>query len=256
MLPIGAIVRRWPPSSIAETPVFVSGLVDNRRVDLFNRRYMLTSGQQELLRWLALLAMVIDHIGVIFLPPEWSPMFRATGRIAWPLFAVLLAYNVAVRGVDPRRYLLRLAVFAVIAQLPHTLAFGWVGISIMGTLFLGALSLSLLERRIPNPPVALLLVAVVLFGANFVEYGLQGILLVVAVWWAFKTNAAVAWLAAIVAVGFVNVPSNLWPHGLLAIPVALIASSLLVGLPRSGLLPWMFYPGHLLVLVLIRELMG
>lgn len=221
---------------------------------LRSRPIELTSGQQEVLRWLALLAMVVDHVGVIFVPPEWSPAFRATGRVAWPLFALLLAYNVAVRGVDPRRYLPRLALFTLLAQVPHTLAFGWVAVSIMGTLFLGALSLSLLERRISSPPLALLLAAAILFAANFVEYGLPGILLVIAAWWALKTNSVLAWLVAAVAVGLVNMPWRLWPYGLLALPVAWIISRLPAGLPRSGLLPWIFYPGHLLVLVLIREL--
>ena len=230
--------------------------MDNHRVSPDFAPIRLSTGQQEVLRWVALAAMVIDHVGVIFVPPEWSPAFRAVGRIAWPLFAMLLAYNVATRGVDPRRYLTRLAVFALLAQLPHTLAFGWVSISIMGTLFLGALSLSLVTRRISNPIVAVLLGLSVLVGANYVEYGLQGILLVVAAWWAFKENSVPAWVIAVVAVGFVNVPSRLWPYGLLALPVAFAVVRLPFGLPRSGLLPWMFYPGHLLVLVTIRELIG
>ena len=36
----------------------------------------LGSGQQELLRWLALLSMVVDHVGVIFVPPEFATPFR------------------------------------------------------------------------------------------------------------------------------------------------------------------------------------
>src|SRR5690606_11724178 len=126
----------------------------------------------------------------------------------------------------------------------------------MGTLFLGALSRSLLERRIANPALVLLLTAAILFATNFVEYGLPGVLLVVAIWWALKTGSVLAWLVAVVAVGLVNMPWRLWPYGLLALPVAWIISRLPAGLPRSGLLPWIFCPGHLLVLVLIRELTG
>lgn len=210
--------------------------------------------QQELLRWIALLTMVIDHIGVLFAPPETYDTFRAVGRIAWPLFAFLLAYNVAVRGVDPRRYLLRLAIFTVVSQLPHTLAFGWKGVSIMGTLFLGALSLSLLERRSAGPLIRILLAVLILLSSGHVEYGLQGVLLVLAFWWALRERTWPALLIAVAAVAFVNWPSRFWPWALLVVPIIWITARLPFGLPRSGLLPWIFYPGHLAILAAIAQL--
>lgn len=222
------------------------------------RNFRLESRQQELLRWLALLSMLIDHVGALFVPAELATPFRAIGRIAWPLFALLLAYNVAVRGVDPTRYLGKLALFTAVSQLPHTLAFGWQGVSIMGTLLLGALSLAVLERRLKQPVVVLATIALVVVGSGFVEYGIQGILLIVALWWALSVWTPVSWLLAAVAVAAVNLPSALWPYGLLAIPVSLLVARLPAGagLPRSGLLPWIFYPAHLLVLVLVRSLSG
>ena len=51
----------------------------------------LSSTQQELLRWIALTCMVIDHVAFIFLDRETAQPLRAIGRIAWPLFAFLLA---------------------------------------------------------------------------------------------------------------------------------------------------------------------
>lgn len=214
----------------------------------------LTSGQQELLRWLAILCMVIDHVGYIFFTPSDALPLRAVGRIAWPVFAFLLAYNVAVRDVNPVRYLRNLGIFTLLSQLPHTLAFGWHGVSIMGTLLLGALALVLVTGRIREPAPVVLLAGGIFFAAGFVEYGHAGVLLVVALWWSLRAGGAV-WLVGIAAVGLVNWSWELWPYGLMAVPLTLLVSRLPFGLPRSGLLPWIFYPAHLLLLAGVDRLL-
>ncbi|MBO5782826.1 MAG: conjugal transfer protein TraX, partial [Clostridia bacterium] len=38
---------------------------------------------------LAALAMVIDHVGLLFFP--FDPVFRMIGRLAFPLFAYMIA---------------------------------------------------------------------------------------------------------------------------------------------------------------------
>src|SRR5690625_4919974 len=88
----------------------------------------LSSRQQELLRWLAITCMVIDHVGAIFLDRADAQPLRAIGRVAWPLFAYLLAYNVALRRVPPAKYLPTLATFTLACQLPPYLPFssGWL----------------------------------------------------------------------------------------------------------------------------------
>src|SRR5690606_9347079 len=100
----------------------------------------LTSGQHELLRWIGLTTMVVDHVGAILLPAHTAVPLRAVGRVAWPIFAFLLAYNVARRGVDPRRYLVPLLAWCAVAALPHYLAFDRFVVNILGTLFLGAVA--------------------------------------------------------------------------------------------------------------------
>lgn len=107
----------------------------------------LSSRQQELLRWLAIACMVIDHVGAIFLDRADAQPLRAIGRVAWPLFAYLLAYNVAVRHVPPAKYLPTLATFTLVSQLPHYLAFSSSWVSIIGTLLLGTTALHVLESR-------------------------------------------------------------------------------------------------------------
>lgn len=218
----------------------------------------LNSGQQEVVRWFAIAAMVVDHIGAVLLSPDEAAPLRAIGRLAWPLFAFLMAYNVAVRGVDPRRYLKPLLVWALIAQLPHYLAFDVFVVSILGTLLLAAAALTLLTRRASLEerwPAAFPLGMVgVLLASSLVEYGPVGVGLVLAFWWALRDPKPLSWTAALLATALANQPWEIWPFALLALPVPFLVARLPLGLPRSARLPWLFYPAHLLLLALMDRL--
>jgi len=210
-------------------------------------------------RWIAISAMVVDHVGAILLPPAEAMPLRAIGRIAWPLFAFLLAYNVAVRRVDPVRYLKPLLFWTLIAQLPHYLAFNVPVVSILGTLFLAAATLSIVRhhsrlaaRSIFTAPLLLLLI---LYASMRVEYGPLGVALVLAFWWALRTADPRVWLVALVATALANQPWPIWPYALLAVPIPFICARLLLGLPRSGRLPWLFYPAHLALLAGLERLL-
>lgn len=80
----------------------------------------LESGQQTLLKWLAVLLMVLDHANRTL----WSfkPWLSTLGRLAFPLFAFLMAYNLTVRGISARRYWRPLLIFGVVSQAPAMLA--------------------------------------------------------------------------------------------------------------------------------------
>ncbi len=47
--------------------------------------------KQDYLKFLAIICMIIDHIGLYFLPNYWS--LRAIGRVALPIFAFYAGYN-------------------------------------------------------------------------------------------------------------------------------------------------------------------
>ena len=69
-----------------------------------------------ILRIIACVAMLLDHIGFI----TGNLFLRAIGRIAFPLFVYLLCNG--YRHTSCRwRYALRLAIFAVISQIPFSL---------------------------------------------------------------------------------------------------------------------------------------
>ena len=54
-----------------------------------------------MLKLLAIISMVIEHIGALLLPNVI--LLRIIGRFAMPAFALLLGYNLAQRGVPPKR---------------------------------------------------------------------------------------------------------------------------------------------------------
>ena len=72
------------------------------------------------LKIIALIAMFIDHTGYSF-SPVWDTYFmRLIGRVAFPIFAFLIAEGCR-KTTDIRKYLLRLGIFALISEIPFDL---------------------------------------------------------------------------------------------------------------------------------------
>lgn len=100
------------------------------------------------LKWIAIVVMLIDHIGASGLVNDWT--FRQIGRTAFPLFCFLLAEG-AVHTKNIRKYLGRLAVFAVISEIPFDLAifglpFYWGHQNVYWTLLLGLVVIYLFQK--------------------------------------------------------------------------------------------------------------
>lgn len=102
-------------------------------------------------------AMLADHAAAVFLSDSavYSPM-RAIGRITFPIFLFLLIEGVEHTSSKPR-YLARLAVFAVISELPFDLLFYKTAFypqhqNTMFTLLICAAML-MLRKRFENEPI-------------------------------------------------------------------------------------------------------
>ncbi len=102
-----------------------------------------------MLKYLACLLMLIDHVGLFFahrLPEELVLLLRSTGRLAFPIFAWLVARGYA-RTRNQARYFTRMVVFALLAELVIKKAFslqGWP-MDWSNVLFTFALALALLS---------------------------------------------------------------------------------------------------------------
>ncbi|MBQ9492825.1 MAG: hypothetical protein IJR54_03715 [Oscillibacter sp.] len=115
------------------------------------------------LKWIAIVTMAIDHTGhICYKWLGWSTPYltmRFIGRIAFPIFAVLLLEG--FRYTRNRwKYLRNLLVFAILSEIPFDLALtGWenryTSQNIFWTLSLGLFGVMAAEtcvrRRIPRP---------------------------------------------------------------------------------------------------------
>lgn len=77
-------------------------------------------GALDLLKWLALLSMVLDHLRYVGISADW---LYVPGRLAFPWFCLAMAANLARDGVRRTewRYLGWLAVFSAVSEIPYRL---------------------------------------------------------------------------------------------------------------------------------------
>ena len=101
---------------------------------------------QNLLKWIAMISMAIDHTGMVLFPQ--CMVMRMIGRLAFPIYCYLLVKGF-IHTRSRGRYMGRMAVFALLSELPFDLAcdgrFTWEGQNVFLTLFLALGMLSVLE---------------------------------------------------------------------------------------------------------------
>ena len=131
------------------------------------------------LKIIAVVTMLVDHIGFLFFPEQ--AIFRIIGRVAFPLFAFLIAEGF-LKTKDVKEYLKRLSIFAVISQAPFFFFERLAGeinlnLNILFTLALGVLALIFLAK-VKNIFVKVIGVLGFLAIAHFggFSYGIYGIL--------------------------------------------------------------------------------
>lgn len=76
---------------------------------------------RELLKWIAIITMTVDHIGAVLYPD--CTFLRWIGRLSFPLFAYLLILGIRNTS-NIKKYFIRLFIFALISQIPFFLAIG------------------------------------------------------------------------------------------------------------------------------------
>lgn len=221
----------------------------------------LSSAQQTFLKWLAIALMLVDHANRSL----WSfqPWAFALGRIAFPLFAFLIAYNLAVRKVEASQYVGPLLLFGLLSQAPAMLALdrNILPLNIFFTLLLGSSLLPLRAWFGRHLPAGWLWQGLswlaALYGALLlgvvVEYGPLGVLLIPSMMLFLRCPG---FLSGVLVVGLLitlNAPQVTSLAALLVVPLIYAVSILkLPKLPRLKWVFYSFYPGHLLILWLLK----
>lgn len=139
-----------------------------------------TNLDTDFLKVIAIISMLIDHIGSAFFPQY--PVFRWIGRLAFPIFCYCLTVGLLYTH-NIKRYFARLALFAVISQPFYALKIDptafWENLTLWNIFFTLLFSLvfmwGITSRKWYGIGIAVLAL-VVLASGNF-DYGLTGIIL-------------------------------------------------------------------------------
>ena len=130
------------------------------------------------LKLIAALSMTIDHAGLLLFPQY--PVLRILGRLAFPIFAFMIAEGCKYTH-SRRRYFGNIFALAVLCQIVYYLADGSLYLSILFTFSLSILTIFALQdfRREPTPlrgAVFLLTIAAVfiLNRVFSIDYGFWG----------------------------------------------------------------------------------
>ena len=231
------------------------------------------------LKLIAMACMLLDHMWATVI--DGNLWMTCVGRIAFPIFAFQVAEGYA-HTKNFKRYLLRMFLFALVAEIPYNLMAGgwWVhpfGQNVMFTFCLSLLLIRLIDKawtkhRLLGVAVALFAAAVgyILGILTFVDYYGYGILMVL-VFWMFRT-VRFGWLIQLAAMIYINcimigglhLDLSLFGH-VLSFPVQGFAVLSLIPIflyngqrgKQSKLFQYSiyaFYPVHMLVLSLIAML--
>lgn len=210
---------------------------------------------RSVLKWIAVLTMVIDHVGAILFPDQiWM---RVIGRVAFPIYAYCLAEGFRYTS-DYRRYLGRLALFAILSEIPFDLAFYGVPFSfahqnVFFTLTLGLILLWVLERCREQLLLCAGAFAVLCFLAQalHMDYGAGGLLMVFAFYLAQQgTSPWIAWGIFVFINLFGYAGGVQWAAILALLPIGLYSGK--AGKRKQRFFYWI-YPLHLLLLWIIEK---
>ena len=202
------------------------------------------------LKLIAITSMLIDHIGAVLLP-EYL-VLRYIGRIAFPIFCFLLTEGF-FHTRDICRYGYRLALFALLSEIPYDLAFSQSVFTlekqnVFFTLLVGFGLLHILEKSKERPiQIVEILLAMWLAEILRTDYGFRGILLICIFYYLREFP-----LARTAAGAFWNFmfKGRVQHYGVLSmLPIALYNGKKGPGLKYMF---YIFYPLHLLVLHMLQ----
>ncbi|WPX08577.1 TraX family protein [Anaerocellum danielii] len=211
----------------------------------------LTKSKSNLLKLIAAATMLIDHIGYLYFPN--IILFRIIGRIAFPIFAFQVATGFRFTS-NPKNYLKRLFIFAIISQIPFSLMTGdSYELNIIATFFFAVLALFFIQKR------WYFLVMIPLAISYFVpvDYGIYGVLSVLIFYLFF--DIPLLQLIGFCILTWFEVHLIGWSvqfYSIISVVLILLIRMLPVEfeLKLNKYFFYWFYPVHMLLLVMIGKM--
>ncbi len=209
------------------------------------------------LKFLAVITMLIDHVGAIFFPK--ITLMRIIGRLSFPLFCYFISEGLIYTS-NIKAYLERLLLFAFISEVPYDLAFhGTIYCpgkqNVFFTLFLGLIAILFLHTYLTERPVA----AIVLAGVSALiaevlhtDYGWFGVTVII-IFYCFKNyQTKGTFVFALFNTGYSLMTGTLKLYAMAAaIPILLYNGKR--GKLDCKYLFYAFYPVHLLLLYFVHK---
>jgi len=210
---------------------------------------------------LAALFMLIDHVGMIFFPENY--LLRIIGRVSMPLFAYCIArgFYFSEKKGTTGRYVRNLFLFAAVSQVPFTVLSLWIeGGFALNIGFTWLLSVCFMKALITEKkPLALGCMCALIFLTALavpMDYGLYGVLYP-CVFYLFmyrveKPQYAFVGMTALYALYVLTGGSQIQAFSIVTFPVLIIAKQYdeKLSLPRRFF--YWFYPLHIGVLLLLK----
>lgn len=216
---------------------------------------------QETLKIIACLAMLIDHTGVVFAPSvDTYVTMRIIGRIAFPIYCFLIAEGVHYTS-NPKRYGMRLGAGVVLSELPFDLAlFGGLTLhyqNVMITLLLGFLSICTMKKCTRFLSKLLIMLTFALAAeALRADYGGLGVILIVMFAYAREMPYKTIWQTVGLTL-FCLITGGLEIFAVFAmIPIAMYHEEKRTHSKAVQWIFYLFYPVHLIVLLLVKMVLG
>ncbi len=233
-----------------------------------------------LIKTVAMVTMVIDHVGAIFFPGVTE--LRVIGRIAFPLFCFGIVTG-SQRTASMPKYALRLLLGGLAAQPFYMLALNHTAMqwNVMATLLLGLLSIWGMEKDRYGSRVWAPLLCLAAAALQQMDYGWRGVLLIILMYLARGSRGGLSALMVAFCLywgsgsgeirqlfGLPLLPETdalsplrplvsllssflrLQGLALLSLPFMIVKTSSGIRVPKW--LGYAMYPGHLLLLWLIR----
>ncbi len=227
-------------------------------------KFGLTNNQ---LKIIAMVSMMLDHIGLLFFPD--AAIFRALGRIAFPIFAYMIAEGCRYTK-NRAKYLGMIAGMGILFQVVFFVAMESLYQGILVTFSLAIITIYAIDGLIKSKKLwgrlaalgAIAFVAVFVFalprllvGTDFdLDYGLWGILLPVAVYFLPNRTWRIVGVAALLvvrAIHYTVLPAGslglLQWFSLCTVPLLALYSGER-GRAKMKYVFYIFYPAHLVLL--------
>ena len=217
---------------------------------------------QNTLKLIAIVAMTLDHVAVILIPYYKLSyiIFRIIGRITFPILIYIM-----VEGYKYTRsklnYAIKLALFAVIAQVPFMLSFNTTELNAIFSILLGLIFLIIYKSNI-NKVIKVLLIILILRLSVFCSYGMIGIVLAFVFFINYKDkNMTAIWYSIVMIIELI-INYIMFDKETIIIQLGLFLPLILLNLyngkrkdkPLFKYSIYIYYPLHLLILYVIKGL--